>query len=124
MTHTVLYIEDDEDNIHLAKRLLDKLRPDISLIVAKTGEEGVRIAHEDAFSLILLDLRLPDMRGEEVIRHIHTDPIAAMTPVVIFSGQQGSEQVAEVLKLGAADFLPKPFYPVQLMRIVDKFCAL
>ena len=92
--------------------------------MATTGEQGVQIAQVTSLRLILLDRGLPGMSGEDVIRHLHAIPTVARTPVVVISGASSGDRVAEVMALGAVDFLPKPFYAHQLLRVVDRFCGL
>jgi putative two-component system response regulator len=123
MTPSVLYIEDNDANIRLVVEMLSRLRPHVDLLVATTGEEGVQIALDTSLSLILLDVGLPGMPGQDVIRHLHTIPKAARTPVVVISAVSSADRAAEVMTLGAVDFLSKPFYTDQLLRIIDRFCG-
>ena len=66
MTHTALYIEDNASSIRLIETLLSR-RPDIQLRVARTGRDGVKAAVDDPPGLIILDNRLPDARGGDVL---------------------------------------------------------
>jgi CheY-like chemotaxis protein len=121
MTNTVLYVEDNDDNVRLVERLLNKRRPDIVLIVATSGLDGVRLAQHATPNLILLDRRLPDMLGDDVLRQLKATTATATIPVVMLSGDSGADRAAETLRLGAADFLSKPFELHQLLTIIDRF---
>jgi CheY-like chemotaxis protein len=121
MNNTVLYVEDNEDNIRLVERLLNRRRPGIALIVATNGQDGLRMAEDATPSLILLDRRLPDMLGNEVLRRLKAATGTAAIPVVMLSGDSAEEQAAETLRLGAVDFLPKPFEFAQLLTVIDRF---
>jgi DNA-binding response OmpR family regulator len=121
MTNTVLYVEDDDDNIRLVKRLLNKRRPDVVVIVATSGQDGIRLAQSSMPNLVLLDRRLPDMLGNEVLRQLKDASGTATIPVVMLSGDSAADQVAEALRLGAADFVVKPFEFHQLLTVIDRF---
>jgi CheY-like chemotaxis protein len=121
MNKTVLYVEDDDDNIRLVERLLSKRRPDVALVVATSGLDGIRMARHTAPDLILLDRRLPDMLGDDVLRELKAATATAAIPVVMLSGDSATEEGKEALRLGAAEFLAKPFELHQLLSIVDRF---
>jgi CheY-like chemotaxis protein len=122
MTDTVLYVEDNDINIHLVARILQR-RTNIELVVATCGHQGVQLAHDTMPRLILLDRRLPDILGDEVLRQLKTSAITATIPVVMLSGDSGNDHTTALTRLGAAAFLPKPFDVHQLLATVDKFCS-
>jgi two-component system cell cycle response regulator DivK len=117
---TVLYIDDNDDNIRLVERLLRR-RPEIELRSVGTGQEGVRAAIEDPPVLILLDNRLPDMNGEQVLRQLVAAPQTAAIPVIILSGDTGRDIVDILLKTGAVDFMAKPFDLLELMTLIERY---
>ena len=121
MNGIVLYIDDDEDNIFLLRRLFERKRPDIDLRTAMTGHDGVRVAIDAQPALILLDNRLPDASGEQVLRHLAVAPATAAIPIVILSGDSNPATVDELLAAGAADFLGKPFEANQLLAIIGRY---
>jgi CheY-like chemotaxis protein len=118
----VLYVEDNPTNVQLVTRLLDQ-RPEVDLVCTSTGEEGLRLAEAAQPALILLDRRLPDMSGEQVLQALKEVPATAAIPVVVISGDSGDDVVNELLGLGASDFLAKPFDMRQLLSVVDRFCT-
>jgi CheY-like chemotaxis protein len=120
---SVLYIDDDEDNIFLLRRLFMRKCPDIQLHTAMTGHDGVRVAIDDQPTLILLDNRLPDASGEHVLHQLAEAPTTAGIPVVILSGDSNPATVSELLAAGAADFLGKPFEAHQLLAIVGRYLS-
>jgi CheY-like chemotaxis protein len=121
MNGVVLYIDDDEDNIFLVRRLFQRKCPDVQLHTAMTGHDGVRVAIDDQPGLILLDNRLPDATGEQVLRDLAAAPATAAIPVVILSGDSHPATVSELLAAGAADFLGKPFEAHQLLAILGRY---
>jgi len=119
VSRAVLYIEDNENNIALVKALL-KRRPQIELQVAMTGRDGVQAAHDQRPGLILLDNRLPDATGTEILRELASAPATAAIPVVVLSGDSG-EIIDELLASGAADSVAKPFDIHQFMAMIDRY---
>ncbi|MGH3191210.1 MAG: response regulator [Streptosporangiaceae bacterium] len=117
---TVLYIDDNDDNIRLVERLLRR-RPEIELRSVGTGRDGVQAAIEDPPVLILLDNRLPDTHGEQVLRQLAALPQTAMIPVIILSGDTGRETVDTLLAAGAVDFMAKPFDLLELMTLIERY---
>jgi CheY-like chemotaxis protein len=120
MKRTVLYIEDSPDNIRLVERLVRRV-PDAELHVAMTGHDGVQAAIEGRPALILLDNRLPDATGGDVLRRLAADQATAGIPVIIVSGDSGGETIGELRALGAVDFLPKPFDIHQFVSMVSHY---
>ena len=100
----VLYIDDNQDNIFLLRRLFRRSCPDIALYTAMTGGEGVKAAIDERPALILLDNRLPDA-----------------IPVVILSADSSPVIIKELIAAGAADFLAKPFDGPQLLAILGRY---
>jgi len=121
MNATVLYIDDNQDNIFLLERLFKRRRPDVRLHTAMTGRDGIRAALDDQPALILLDNRLPDTSGEQVLHQLAASPATAAIPVVILSGDSNPLTVNELLAAGAADFLAKPFDIHQLLAIIGRY---
>jgi DNA-binding response OmpR family regulator len=108
MTVTLLYIEDDASNVRLVERILRR-HPDVEVHVAVTGAAGVEAAIALRPALILLDNRLPDASGLDVLGRLASDAATSAIPVVILSGDTGQSTTKELREAGAAGFIPKPF---------------
>ena len=119
MNHALLYIEDDENNISLVQALL-KRRPHIELHVATNGRDGVQAALDKHPGLILLDNRLPDATGAEILRKLASATATAAIPVVAFSSDS-DDVINELLANGAAESVAKPFDIHQFMAIIDRY---
>jgi CheY-like chemotaxis protein len=119
MNHALLYIEDDENNISLVQALL-KRRPQIELHVAMNGRDGVQAALDEQPGLILLDNRLPDSTGGEILRQLASATATAAIPVVVFSGDSG-DIIDELLANGAIESVAKPFDVHQFLAIIDRY---
>ena len=122
MTNAVLYIEDNPDNITLVERML-KTRPDLRFLSAANAHDGLALANSASPRLILRDRRLPDMSGNEVLRQLKASTPTATIPVVVLSGDSSREHTDELTRLGATEFLAKPFDVHQLMSLVERFCT-
>jgi signal transduction histidine kinase len=116
---TILYVEDNPSNVQLVSRIL-ALRPEITLVVAMQGSLGIDLAREHDPILILLDLNLPDLSGEEVLRRLKRDPRTTDTPVVVISAAASPGQRERLRARGAADYLSKPFDVKALLALVDE----
>ncbi|MEA3216003.1 MAG: hypothetical protein QOJ19_2159, partial [Acidimicrobiia bacterium] len=114
----VLQIEDNLANVKLVERVLAQ-RPDVDVIAAMHGSLGLQLAHEHRPILVLLDLHLPDIGGEQVLRRLRDDPITASTPVVIVSADATAGQAQRLLAAGATGYLTKPIDVRQLLDILD-----
>jgi CheY-like chemotaxis protein len=116
---TILYVEDTPSNIKLVEAIL-AARPEITLVVAMQGSVGIELAREHDPKLILLDLNLPDLPGEEVLRRLKNDPLTRDTPVVIISADALPGLADRLRASGAAGYLSKPFDVTQLLAVVDE----
>jgi CheY-like chemotaxis protein len=116
----VLYIDDSDDNLVLVERILRR-REDVRLRVARTARDGIETALGDPPSLILLDNRLPDSNGLQVLRQLAASPDTAAVPVVVLSGDSGQATVEDLLAAGASDFLAKPFTVGDLLALIERY---
>jgi CheY-like chemotaxis protein len=119
VNRVMLYIEDDDNNISLVQALL-KRRPNIDLHVATNGRDGVQAALDRHPGLILLDNRLPDATGGEILRKLASATATAGIPVVAFSSDSG-DIIDELLANGAIESVAKPFDIHQFMAIIDRY---
>jgi FixJ family two-component response regulator len=109
-------IVDDEKNIRLTLSLaLEKLN--IPVDTAASGEEALRKLAEKSYALMLLDLRMPGMDGMEVLRRV--PEIRPEVKVVIITAWGSIEAAVEAMKLGAVDFLQKPFDAEDVRELVS-----
>ena len=119
---TVLYIEDNLSNLQLVEQVL-RLRPAVRLIPAMRPQLGLDLAAEHDPGLLLLDLNLPDMSGQEVLRRLRAEPRTANVPVVIHSADARPSLIQELLDRGVRAFLPKPLNVLELLGLVDTVLA-
>ena len=103
---TILYIEDNEDNIFVFMRRLSKKGYDV--IIAHDGEAGISMAHSERPSLILMDLDLPVVDGWEATRLLKASPETSHIPVIAVSAYAMVEDQRRALDTGCDDFISKP----------------
>ncbi len=103
---TILYIEDNEDNIFVFMRRLSKKGYDV--IIARDGEMGISMARSERPSLILMDLDLPVVDGWEAIRLLKASPETSHIPVIAVSAYAMVEDQRRSLDAGCDDFISKP----------------
>jgi PAS domain S-box-containing protein len=116
---TVLYIEDNLSNLTLVETIFQR-RPDIKLLVAMQGRLGLTLARDHRPDLILLDLNLPDIPGDEVLRHLQDIPEMRKTPVIMISADATPGQIERLLAAGAHSYLTKPLNVRQFLEAVDE----
>jgi PAS domain S-box-containing protein len=114
---SVLYIEDNPANIKLVEAILAD-RPEVTLLVAAQGGLGLELAGQHQPSIVLLDLNLPDMTGEEVLARMRSDPLTRDIPIVVVSADATPGQVQRLKDRGAVDYLTKPFGFERFMSVL------
>jgi DNA-binding response OmpR family regulator len=87
--------------------------------IAATGTDGLRLAEEQNHDLILSDIDLPDMDGFEICRRFKLNPKLQAIPIILMSGRLAEGNEARALKLGAADYLSKPFRAASVLAKIS-----
>lgn len=114
MEHTILIVEDDNDiNCLLAENLT---RAGYSVRQAFSGTEGRLLFEQQPPSLMLLDLMLPGMTGEELIGHVRR---SSAVPVIVLSARDTGPDKVQLLRLGADDYVTKPFDEEELLARIE-----
>jgi DNA-binding response OmpR family regulator len=120
MTAKPILIVDDEKNIRLALSMsLEKLG--IPVETAASGEEALEKLAQGGYGLMLLDLRMTDLDGMEVLRRVSQQ--RPELNVIIITAYGSIDLAVEAMKLGAVDFLQKPFDAAQVREVVRRILA-
>jgi signal transduction histidine kinase len=114
----VLYIEDNLSNLRLVESVFSR-RPEVTLLSAMQGRVGLTLARDHAPDLILLDLHLPDISGEEVFRLLQADASTRGIPVVILTADAIPTGMRRLLAAGVRAYLTKPLDVAQLLATLD-----
>ena len=104
---SIVYIEDHSANVDLLRRALAD-RSDITLSHASTGRDGLDLMLDSPPDLLLLDLSLPDLPGEAVLKELRDVPSTASLPVVVISADATPARVERLNALGVREVLTKP----------------
>jgi DNA-binding NtrC family response regulator len=108
---------DDESNIR--RLLADELEQEgFQVTTAATGEQGLALADRERFDLALVDLILPDMSGIDVVRSIRR--MSSPVDAIVITGHGDIDGAVQSMKLGALDFITKPFKLRELIPIIDQ----
>lgn len=116
---TILYVEDQLSNQLLVAEILKNV-PGMKLLTAATGTEGLRAATNQKMDLIILDLHLPDMNGEEVFEKLKSNPQCTDIPVIALSANAMKEDIDRTLAMGFNEYITKPFDVSAFIKVILK----
>ena len=113
---TLLYVEDNEDNIYMLSNRL--LREGFEVSIARTGAEGFSMARDELPDLIIMDLVLPEMDGFEAARLLRSESLTSHIPIIALSASVLPEHKHRAIDAGCDDFETKPVdFPCLLDKI-------
>ena len=113
---SILVIDDESIVQESCRRIL--IPEGYTVESAYTGQEGLGKLADASFDLVITDLKMPGISGMEALKKIkHDDPDIG---IIMITGYSTAETAVEAMKLGAFDYLPKPFTPDELMAAVSK----
>jgi CheY-like chemotaxis protein len=108
----LLIVDDNEINRDVLAR---RLGPQgYTTVAAENGRKALEMVRTQKFDLLLLDIMMPELNGYEVLRHLKADSHLRDIPVIMISALDDMASIVRCIKLGAEDYLPKPFDPVLL----------
>jgi DNA-binding response OmpR family regulator len=111
MAH-ILIIDDEPLILNSIRRVLEREGFEVS--EAPGGQQGLDLIAQKSPDLIVLDIVMPEMNGQEVCRRLRADPFTARLPIIFLTAQGRPEQIAHGLDAGADDYLVKPFDVIEL----------
>ncbi|GAB1371808.1 response regulator [Candidatus Kapaibacterium sp.] len=113
----ILIIDDEEDITNNLRDLLEI--HDYEVSVANNGEEGIKMILSTNPDLIICDINMPVMSGLELIQELRKYPEYYMTPFLFLTANSGNDAVRLGMRLGADDYLTKPYKSNELLKAVD-----
>jgi PAS domain S-box-containing protein len=117
--HVVLYAEDNPANLRLVQKILGR-RPDIELLSATNGREGLEMIRQRRPHLILLDINMPDMDGYEVLEVIKTDATLKDIPDIAITANAMSKDIERGKAAGFTGYLTKPLDVSEFNNLIDQ----
>lgn len=116
----ILVVDDNDINLNVVKGLLAKYDHDIKTV--NSAEKAIEIVKNEKFDLILMDIEMPAMKGDEATQRIHSDKesLNQKTPVIALTGNLMPDQIAHYKRMGMIDVLEKPIEPSNLIDMVNK----
>ncbi len=118
---TILIIEDEPGMMKFCTMTLEL--EGYQVFQACDGDEGLKLAKDNCFDLLLLDLMLPVMDGWKVLEQIKNDPELSTIPIVMFSAAVEQSNQDKAVEMGSADFLLKPLSAGELIDSVKKLVS-
>ena len=134
MQKRILVVDDDSMNLVRTKMILGK---QYDVILSESGEDALKKLKNETIDLVLLDIEMPEMSGIETFEQMKDIPVEipnmngietfermkdlpAEVPVIFLTASGDEEDVMSAIRLGAVNYLKKPFYPEELLKRVAK----
>ncbi|MFT4416691.1 response regulator transcription factor [Fredinandcohnia humi] len=114
MTRTILIVDDQPEIVELLKLYLEK--ENYSILEAYDGQEALHIIQKEKIDLLLVDLMMPSINGYQLIKRVREE---LSIPIIIISAKNEDNDKILGLGLGADDFIPKPFNPLEVIARVQ-----
>ena len=118
----ILVVDDNEMNRDMLSRRLE--RRGYAVATAEDGRRALAMIEDGDFDLVLLDIMMPEVNGYEVLERLKAHEARRHIPVIMISAVDEMESVVRCIKLGAADYLPKPFDVTLLQARVEASLAV
>jgi CheY-like chemotaxis protein len=121
----IIFVDDDADDQYLVKRALAKISYQIELVCLNSAKELFSFLdkpNEPLKQLILLDLNLPMINGNEALKKLKQSSQFCSTPCIIYSTSQSSRDIADAYQVGANSFIIKPDTFTETVKILQQLC--
>lgn len=116
----VLIVDDEPDILDALKSTLER-RQEFKVTIAKDGEEALQVLEKESPDLILLDLVMPKISGDELLKLIRKNLKTMDTPVIISTVRRETSSLVNLLNLGATDYLMKPYNIQELTEAINRY---
>ena len=122
MAAKMLIVDDSSIIRRVLKRTVNMILPEFEDIMeASSGVEALEVLAEKKVDIILTDINMEDMGGQELIAHVKADDTLKDIPIVVISTEGNQNRVAQLLEQGAVGYIKKPFTPE---KIRDSLCEM
>lgn len=113
----VMYVDDDESNLLLMRKLFARRRPGDRLLCVTSGDGAFDAVRREVIHLVLLDLNLPGLGGTQILQTLKAEH---EMPVVMLTGDAEPGTGRRLRELGADDYIAKPFQVDELVALIDR----
>jgi two-component system chemotaxis response regulator CheY len=121
MSYSVLVVDDSASMRGFIRRVLDMSGFDVGAVFeAGDGLEALAILEEGEIDVVLTDINMPRMNGEELMLHLKEDADLSDVPVLVLSADSSEARVGRMMAAGARGYLPKPLSPERLRSELDR----
>ena len=114
---TLLIVDDEKDILDVVNAIATR-NLGVNIVLANDGLEGLEVIRSMPLDCILCDIRMPKMSGIELLRQVRLSNND--TPFIMLTGNDDQENILSALRLGAHDFLAKPFNSAQLLGVLSR----
>jgi CheY-like chemotaxis protein len=114
----ILLVEDDPVQVELIKKHLES--SGYNLVIARNGQEGIKIAQKEKPDLILMDMIMPGMHGLEAIIKLKENPLTESIPIIALTIMSSPKFVQECYRAGIIGYIKKPYDPKILLESVER----
>ena len=121
MKNIILVVDDDKTNLTLAQKIL---LPHYRIAATNSGLGALKYLENNHPDLILLDINMPEMNGFQVMEQLRINEVTAKIPVIFLTADSLVETEVKCFRMGAVDFVTKPFVPDILLSRVGKTLEL
>ena len=118
---SVLYIEDNPANMLLVKQIMSTHWPEVELLTATDGQQGLALARKHQPNLILLDIHLPQISGWEIFERLQQSTTTQNIPVVAISANVIESDIKKSMELGFGQYLTKPIILNEFLKMMDRY---
>jgi two-component system chemotaxis response regulator CheY len=121
MAFNILIVDDSPAMRRVVRRVVDISGADVgTLLEAGNGLEALALLRAEWVDLIMTDINMPSMDGEQLLLEVRKDPVLASVPVLVVSTDRSDARAKQMMTLGANGYLSKPFLPAELSTEIHR----
>lgn len=117
---SILIVDDETDVLFALKSSLERHK-EFKVTIASDGEEALKVLENDTPDLIVLDLVMPKITGQDLLKLIRQNIKTIGTPVIISTGNRETATMVDLMNLGATDYLMKPYDIKELTKTINTY---
>lgn len=121
MAFNILIVDDSPAMRRVIRRVVEMSGVEIgNYFEAANGVEAIAALQKDWIDLVLTDINMPEMNGEQLVSEIRRDPVLGAIPVLVVSTDRSDARLHQMMSLGADGYIAKPFHPATLSEEMNR----